>query len=302
MTTRNRILLVALAVAVVAAGCASVSKYATQVAQDQGMIDEKQSDSINRSAEALEKSFQDLTPEQEYYIGRAVAATILKTYPALDDAKGNAYLNKLGQSLALASDQPETFGGYHFLLLDSDEINAFACPGGLILVTRGLVKCCAGEDALAAVLAHEIGHVQGKHGLRAIKKSRLTSALTIIGAEGARTLGSADLAKLADDLEGSVQDVMQAMVVGGYSRDLEKESDHAAVTIMGRVGYNPRGLEVMLQEMAKRWNPAGPGFARTHPSPNDRLKDVNASFAGHGPVAAPAPRAQRFTTALAGGL
>jgi beta-barrel assembly-enhancing protease len=302
MTTRTRILLLALAAAVVVAGCASVSKLATEVAQDQGVIDEKQSDSINRSAEALEKSFQDLTPEQEYYIGRAVAATLLKTYPALDDAKANAYLNKLGQSLAMASDQPETFGGYHFLLLDSDEINAFACPGGLVLVTRGLVACCGNEDALAAVLAHEIGHVQGKHGLKAIKKSRLTSALTIIGAEGARNLGSADLAKLADDLEGSVQDITQALVVGGYSRDLEKEADHAAVTITTRLGYNPRGLEAMLQEMAKRWNPSGPGFARTHPSPNDRLKDVAPSFAGRGPVAAPAPRAQRFATALAGVL
>jgi predicted Zn-dependent protease len=71
---------------------------------------------------------------------------------------------------------------------------------------------------------------------------------------------------------------------------------------MGRIGYNPRGLEVMLEEMAARWNPSGPGFARTHPSPSDRLKDVGASFAGHGPVEAPVPRAQRFEAALAGVL
>lgn len=288
--------------AVLAIGCANVSKFATEVAQDEGVINEKQSDSINRAAEAVEKSFQDLTPEQEYYIGRAVAATLLHTYPALDDKAANAYLNQLGQSLAMASDQPETYGGYHFLLLDSDEINAFACPGGLILVTRGLVRCCAGEDALAAVLAHEIGHVQGKHGLRAIKKSRLTSALTIIGAEGARNLGGEKLAQLADDLEGSVQDITQSLVVGGYSRDLEKGADQAAVAIMPRLGYNPRGLELMLQEMAKRWNPTGPGFARTHPSPNDRLKEVGSAFAGVGSVNAPAPRTQRFQTALKGVL
>jgi predicted Zn-dependent protease len=302
MTTRARFALAVLTAAVAVAGCSSLSQLATNVAQDQGMIDEKQSASINRSVAAVEKSFQDLTPEQEYYIGRAVAATLLSTYPPLDDPQANAYLNQLGQTLALASDQPETFGGYHFLLLDSDELNAFACPGGLILVTRGLVRCCGSEDALAAVLAHEIGHVQGKHGVRAIKKSRLTSALTIIGAEGARTFGSEEVAKLAEDLEGSVQDVTQALVVGGYSRDLEREADHAAVTIMDRIGYNPRGLEVMLKEMGKSWNPSGPGFARTHPSPADRLKDVGPSFAGRGPVAAPAPRTQRFGTALAGVL
>ncbi len=251
MTTRMRFVLAALAVI---AGCASVSQVATDVAQDQGMIDEKEAASINRSVAAVEKSFEDLTPEQEYYIGRAVAATLLKTYPALDDARANAYLNQLGQTLALASDQPETFGGYHFLLLDTDEINAFACPGGLILVTRGLVRCCDAEDALAAVLAHEIGHVQGKHGLRAIKKSRLTSALTIIGAEGARTFGSEELAQLAEDLEGSVQDITQALVVGGYSRDLEKEAD--------RVGGHHHGPHRLQPSRARgharrRWPRAG---------------------------------------------
>ncbi len=75
----------------------------------------------------------------------------------------------LGQSLVIFSDRPETFGGYHFLLLDSNEINAFAAPGGLILVTRGMLQCCANEDELAAVLAHEIAHVEKKHGLTAIK-------------------------------------------------------------------------------------------------------------------------------------
>jgi beta-barrel assembly-enhancing protease len=302
MTRRVRILLALALTLAVFAGCASVSKFATEVAQDQGMIDEQQAGSINRSAEALEKTFQDLTPEQEHYIGRAVAATLLATYPPLDDEAANLYLNQLGQSLALASDRPETFGGYHFLLLDSDEINAFACPGGLILVSRGLVRCCETEDALAAVLAHEIGHVQGKHGLKAIQKGRLTGALTILATESARTFGSEQIAQLAEDLEGSVHDITQALVVNGYSRDLETEADAAAVTILGRIGYNPRGLETMLQEMDDRWNPSGPGFARTHPSPADRLAGIGPTLAGRGPLTEPAARQARFDEALAGVL
>jgi beta-barrel assembly-enhancing protease len=80
---------------------------------------------------------------------------------------------------------PETFGGYHFLILDSDEINAFAAPGGLIFVTRGMLRCCDSEDAVAAVLAHEVGHVQHQHGIQTIRKPALTSAFTILAAEGA---------------------------------------------------------------------------------------------------------------------
>ncbi|MEZ4386434.1 MAG: CHASE2 domain-containing protein [Candidatus Krumholzibacteriia bacterium] len=212
-------------------GCSAVSQMATQVAVDQGAITEDQATSINRTVVAVEKAYTDITPEQEYYIGRAVAATLLVTYKPLDDAVANGYLNQLGQTLAMASARPETFGGYHFLLLDSDEINAFACPGGLVLVSRGLVACCRNEDELAAVLAHEIGHVAGKHGLRSIKKSRLTGALTILAAEGARNLGSADVAALVSDLEGSIDDITQSLVNSGYSRGLEQEADAAALDI-----------------------------------------------------------------------
>lgn len=120
---------------------------------------------VQRVAGAAQRATAEITPRQEYYIGRAVAATILKQYRPWNHPAANAYVNKVGQSLALVSDAPQTFGGYHFLVLDSPEINAFAAPGGLILVSRGLLACCGSEDELAAVLAHEISHVQLKHGL-----------------------------------------------------------------------------------------------------------------------------------------
>jgi len=296
----RRALALLLGATLLALGCSQVSQIATQVAVSEGTITQEEADSINRSVVAVEKAWTDITPEQEHYIGRAVAATLLASYPALDDRDANAYLTQLGQTLALASDRPETFGGYHFLLLDSDEINAFACPGGLVLVTRGLVACCENEDALAAVLAHEVGHVAGKHGLRAIKTSRLTSALTIVTAEGARTFGSEELAKLTDELEGSISDITQTLVNSGYSRDLEREADAAAVTVLARVGYSPHGLEAMLQQMQARWRPDGPGFMHTHPSPRDRLADVQAALATADPLRTPARRQARFDAALDG--
>jgi predicted Zn-dependent protease len=142
-----------LMMAVLFCGCGEVAEIGSDIAAAGGVITSSQADSITRSTKAVEKSQQELTPEQEYYVGRAVVASVLKTYQPLDRAQPNTYLNLLGQSLAIFSNLPETFGGYHFLLLDSDEINAFAAPGGLILVTRGMLQCCNNEDELAAVLA-----------------------------------------------------------------------------------------------------------------------------------------------------
>ena len=109
-TSYGRWILIA-AAAVLMIGCGNIAKIGTQLGQGAGVITEEQAESINRTTDALEKTFEDITPEQEYYIGRAVAASILQTYAPLDDPAANAYLNRLGQTLAMASDRPETFGG-----------------------------------------------------------------------------------------------------------------------------------------------------------------------------------------------
>ena len=101
-----------LLVLLLAAGCGNLTKIGTQIGQGAGVITEEEAESINRTSEALQKTFADITPEQEYYIGRAVAATLLQSYPPLDDPAAHRYVNLLGQTLAMASDRPETFGGY----------------------------------------------------------------------------------------------------------------------------------------------------------------------------------------------
>jgi predicted Zn-dependent protease len=247
---------------------------------------------------AVGKSFQDITPEQEYYIGRAVAANILSKYPPSPNDQFDDYLNILGQTLAEASDRPDTFGGYHFLMLDSPEINAFAAPGGLILVTRGMVRLCKTEDALAAVLSHEIAHVQGMHGLKSIKNSRLTTAFTIIGTEAAKTYGPAQLSRLTEAFEGSIADVTSTLMTSGYSRDLEQEADQGAVTILRRVGYDPGALVVMLTEMKKQLKPGGLDFVKTHPDPQDRISFVKPLIGNASAKPIPPERQRRFEAAV----
>jgi predicted Zn-dependent protease len=282
-------------------GCATVeqaAKIGTAVAKSQGVVTDEQAKSINKVTTAVAKSFEDITPEQEYYIGRSVGAVILKKYKPYANGPANNYLNLIGQSLALASDRPETFGGYHFLIVDSPDINAFAAPGGLIFVSRGMLRCCRTEDAVAAVLAHEIGHVQLRHGLQAIDKSRLTQALTTLAAEGTKTFGRGKLVELTKTFEGSIGDITSTMVNNGYSRSFERDADSAAVAVLKRVGYDPNGLVAMLSEMQKNLKPGGLDFAKTHPSPKSRIEEIGSLGVGGRTVAEVSARQARFQKAL----
>jgi predicted Zn-dependent protease len=270
----------------IVAGCKTlemITETGTSIAAASGVITTNQAQSINRSVGAVGKVFESITPEQEYYIGRTVAATILSNNKPLDDSKLTDYLNTLGQYLALCSDRPETFGGYHFLVMDSNDINAFAAPGGLILVSRGMIQCCRDESALAAVLAHEVAHVSLNHGLQAISKSRLTAAATILGSEAAKNLGSKDLADLTKTFEDSISDITAKLVNGGYARHLEFQADKTAIATLRRAGYDPNGLKTMLMEMDKTLKPGGLDFAKTHPAPKDRIAEVT-KLIGNDPV------------------
>ena len=279
------------------AACANVqtaTTLATAVGEQAGVLSHAEVESIRKSTVAVARSFEDFTPEQEYYIGRSVGAVVLSKYPAYTNAQGHQYLNMLGQTLAAASDTPQIFGGYHFLVLDSNDINAFATPSGLVFVTRGLIRCCPTEDALAAVLAHEISHVQLRHGMQSIEKARMTEALTVLATEGAKTLGSPEVAQLTQTFSGAISDIAKSMINNGYSRSFEYQADKVAVVLLQRVGYNPRGLIDMLTVMEKKLKPGGFDFAKTHPAPRDRIAEIQGDNRSFTPVATPKIRQERF--------
>lgn len=249
---------------------------------------------------ATQKAVTELTPEQEYYLGRAVSADIMGQYQVLEDKELNSYVNQLGQTLAAASDRPQTYGGYHFVVLDSPEINAFAAPGGLIMVTRGMVDICGTEAELAAVLAHEIGHVQYEHGVAAIKSSRWTDLGGLLLKEGVNEFGGSELNQLTGLFGESVGDVTKTLMVSGYSRSQETQADKAAVQIMESLGYPPNALVSMLNKMKKAYPASGgSGFAKTHPDPLDRIEDVEGIIDLGSEVKTPAAQVVRFQRATA---
>jgi len=230
----------------------------------------------------------EFTPEQEYYIGRAVAANLLSTRTVWDNASATSYVNVLERALAMYSDKPETFGGYHVLIMDSDEINAFSAPGGLILVTRGLLRCAANEDQVAAILAHETSHVVLEHGLNAIKQARKTAAYRQLGIAVANTAGGSNVQELTDLFKDSIKDITDTMVNNGYSRDLELQADQMALVIMKRAGYDPRAFDDMLKSLGTHVKPGGLDFAKTHPDPKIREAAVEKTLDDQPPLAVPA--------------
>jgi len=302
MSKRERMALVPAAFMAVLflASCGAVQQGADILAGT-GQISESDRQSIAKTSQAVSATFSQITEEQEYYIGRSVAALILAQYPAYDNAALNTYLNTLGQAIVYSSDRPEIYAGYHFLVLDTEEVNALSAPGGFIFISKGLIRRCKNEEMLASILAHEVGHVCSKHGLQAIKKSRLVDAFRVIGTEAARRYGSEELAQLTTAFEGALGDVVETLVVRGYDRKYEHEADDLAVKFDVAVGYAPKGLTDFLQTMiGDSTTASGKGWFKTHPSAEQRMDKVKSRIAALSAVPAEASvRTKRFEQSVA---
>ena len=249
---------------------------------------------ITESVKSIGKASRPLADDEEYYVGRAVAARITATYPLYRNSRLTEYVNLIGQTLVLHTDKPATFGGYHFALLDSPEINAFACPGGIILITRGMLSSVKSEDELAAVLAHEIAHIIHRDGVAAIQSSRWSEALLVIGSSAAREFGPKDTAKLVSLFEGSIDDVVKTLVVNGYGRDQEKAADSAALGYLAAAGYDPQGLTGYLKRLEQAGHGSKGGILTTHPGTDERLENVAQAGAPQVDLSALPRRTKRF--------
>lgn len=258
-----------------------------------GLISASQADAINKSAQAGEKALEEFTPEQEYYIGRAVGAAVLSKYDVLDDYEATIYINKIGLALTFNCDKPQTYGGYFFLILDSDEINAFAAPSGHIFISKGMLNLTKNEDDIAAILAHEISHVVLGHGISAIKSSRRTNFFTTVGTSALKELGSTEVSQLTTIFEDSISDMTSTLINSGYSRTSEKDADKNTIKILKNTGYDPHSLIRVLNRMEKVTTPGGLGFGKTHPEPKTRVKGIKLKGEGK-----PKGASNRYNVAL----
>jgi predicted Zn-dependent protease len=257
-----------------------------------------------------------LTESQEYYVGRGVAANAMfdskGNYVGLNDKDQNLeeYVALVGLSVALESDRPETYKGYHFGVVNSADINAFAAPGGFIFVTTGALKQMENEDELAGVLAHEIGHVNLRHPEdHANRVADQSGAMDILNTGGhlasiglaimGKKTASENMATVTKGFGSVLDDFSKELIVNGYGRESELAADALGVQVLCRPGvrYNPNALKEFIARLPKKER----GAWSTHPELDGRIQAIEEQVKKQGAVAATDPaRTARFKAATAG--
>jgi predicted Zn-dependent protease len=211
-----------------------------------------------------QKATTDISEPQEIELGDGIASNFLGAAPLLQDQRIQKYVNDVGRWLTLQTERPDL--PWQFAVLDDNDINAFAVPGGRIFITKGLLVRMKSEAELAGVLAHEISHVLMKHHLQAIKKGARTELMAEFGGQVLQQNGSNPaLAKLVS--------AGTEVYTRGLDKNDEFEADRMGVVIAARGGYDPYGLPAILQTL-QGINPQDSSVAlmfKTHPALADRL-------------------------------
>ncbi|WP_377157541.1 M48 family metalloprotease [Roseateles sp. UC29_93] len=238
-----------------------------------------------------------MSPQQEVATGRQAHQDVLKEYSVVDDPKLQAYVTALGNKLAAQSHRAEL--EWHFTVLDSPEVNAFALPGGYVYVTRGILAYMENEADLAGVMGHEIGHVTARHGAQRATRQQNAGigvlAATVLGAvlESRGVSGATDIA-------GQVSQNAAAGYVASYSREQELQADQLGAEYLARNRYDPKHMVDVIQvlkdqeqfaaDQAKaqgKQPQSGNSWLASHPSNEQRLqriRDEAAQLTGDQPV------------------
>jgi len=214
-------------------------------------------------------AFGEVPEADEIKIGQQIAGNLLDAAPLVDDAVLQRYVNRVGRWVASQSERPGlpwTFG-----VIDSNDVNAFAAPGGYIFVTKGLYKILSDESELAGVLAHEVAHVVRAHHLKLVQQGQLIGA-------------GADVLK---QMLGGKDERVQRLIGGGaeiMARGLDKtaefEADRMGVVLATRAGYDSFGLPAVLQAIGHLSADSGAValLFKTHPHPDERLAKLGEAM------------------------
>ena len=221
-----------------------------------------------------------LSTADEVGIGRQAAKEVEDSLPMLTDREVVDYVRELGHRLARQAKRQDV--EYVFKVVDSSDVNAFALPGGWLYVNAGLIATADTESELAGVMAHEIGHVVGRHGARQISAQYGLALLLEIVAGGP---GGDSVSR---QIAGQFAGLGAGLTLLKYSRDMEREADALAVEETYAAGIDPAGIGVFFKKLMKL-HASEPGgldvFFSTHPPTNERIKSVVAEIAKLSPRA-----------------
>lgn len=229
-------------------------------------------------AKQAQEATREFTNEEEVALGEGISSSVLGAVRLHPDERLQRYVNRVGRWIAQQSERAEL--PWSFGVMDSDTVNAFAMPGGTILISHGLLKKLNTESELAGVLAHEIAHVVKKHQLSAIQSSAGSGVLATIGKEvAADRIGrrGGDVMGLKTQFANAGIDFVKN---GGFLRPLDRsmeyEADRLGVVLAARAGYDPYGLVAALQMLqGLRGDDSSTSISlSTHPSPGERITEL----------------------------
>ena len=231
--------------------------------------------SIFGAAKGIVKSsnVSSMSEQDEIAAGKEIAESTFGTYRIIKDEKLQRYLNTVGRWVAMQSDRPAL--PWHFAVVDADQINAFAVPGGAVLVTRGMMSLLANEAELACVLGHEIGHVARKHHLALLQKETLIQSGTQAVADNIQGGGLKGEAKRFLIGEGA------ELYTRSLDRGAERDADNDGVLLAARAGYDPAACLIFMQRMASLKQEEGTlaSLYKTHPQAPERIVDIESALA-----------------------
>jgi beta-barrel assembly-enhancing protease len=237
------------------------------------------------------------SPEQEYYLGRALAANWIATYGLDPDEGRQEYVRKIGAAIVEVSGRVRgTYGGWHFGVLNGDRPNAMSAPGGFVFITRAAVDLAGSEDQLAGILAHEMAHVTLKHGEVILREStafkgRIAAGGRLLGAAG----GGARLGQQMSELfSESADGLARSLAEQGYGARFESTADAEGSLLLYDAGYDGAGIQQYLRAHPER---ADTSFG-VHGSTAERIAALEPIVAQYGGPfdggAGLAARAKRF--------
>lgn len=226
-----------------------------------------------------------MTTDEEIALGLQAAPQMAQQYGGLSqDARARGVVERVGEQIIRSTKAGQTPYKFQFhLLADPNTINAFALPGGQVFITEGLLRSLSSEGELAGVLAHEVGHVVGRHSAEQVAKANLTQGLS-----GAAAIAAYDPDRPATAAGGAVAAAISKLLTLRYGRDDELEADKLAVDFTPQAGYDPRSMiKVMeiLDQKAGGSNP--PEFLSTHPNPSNRIGHLQEEIAAEFPQGVP---------------
>lgn len=225
-------------------------------------------DTTNATADSPPFNWKNPSRAEEVALGREISGSVLGAAPLVNDAALQKYVNNVGRWVASQSERPDL--PWKFGVIESNDLNAFAAPGGYVLVTKGLYQKLQNEAQLAGVLGHEIAHVVKKHQLKVLQKQQLLGY-------GAGKLG--ELFSKNDKVAKKVIDSGAEISARSLDKDAEFEADRMGMVLATRAGYDAFSLGEVLQTIGQT-NKTDNSVAllfKTHPHPDERLAKLGSS-------------------------